>query len=335
MKKFTQEKGITLIALIITIIVMLILVAVTITVALNGGLFTKADDSSLKTEKQSVYEQVVAAMELDNNGNLDVNETGKAAEAHFDSNGLEATWDSSTGKLTVVGKRGTYEIVISADGINQPILANGNTNSSEGSGGSSESGGSVPTPPQGINTSGIAGTYLYSFNEGSWQETDTIVINSDGTGTRTPGNSSGTGETSNIYVDTYNGSENGTTFRIRNESNSIYNSFKLLVDSNNASNRVLIDEDSSKIYIMGSNLFATGNLAGKSFSYENGTETNQLYFFSEGGSCRLNSMLYYKYACYVEDDTMYVYFNNEYVYSSDQDVLYNNSTNPPQIWTRN
>ena len=39
-----KEKGITLIALIITIIVMLILVAVTISVALNGGLFNNAKD---------------------------------------------------------------------------------------------------------------------------------------------------------------------------------------------------------------------------------------------------------------------------------------------------
>ena len=42
MKKITNENGITLIALIITIIVMLIMVAVTINVAMQGGLFTKA-----------------------------------------------------------------------------------------------------------------------------------------------------------------------------------------------------------------------------------------------------------------------------------------------------
>ena len=37
-----KQKGITLIALIITIIVMLILVGVSVTVALNGGLFSTA-----------------------------------------------------------------------------------------------------------------------------------------------------------------------------------------------------------------------------------------------------------------------------------------------------
>ena len=42
MKKLKTQKGITLIALVITIIVMLILVAVTISMAINGGLFEKA-----------------------------------------------------------------------------------------------------------------------------------------------------------------------------------------------------------------------------------------------------------------------------------------------------
>ena len=39
-----KQKGITLIALIITIIVMLILVGVTVTTAINGGLFKKAKE---------------------------------------------------------------------------------------------------------------------------------------------------------------------------------------------------------------------------------------------------------------------------------------------------
>ena len=41
-----EQKGITLVALVITIIVMLILVGVSITVALNGGLFTNAKDAA-------------------------------------------------------------------------------------------------------------------------------------------------------------------------------------------------------------------------------------------------------------------------------------------------
>ena len=46
-----SQKGITLIALVITIIVMLILVAVTITMAVNGGLFNYAKQAADETNR--------------------------------------------------------------------------------------------------------------------------------------------------------------------------------------------------------------------------------------------------------------------------------------------
>ena len=55
------QKGITLVALIITIIVMLILVGVTISVALNGGLFTKAGEARDKTKAEQVKEAIQLA----------------------------------------------------------------------------------------------------------------------------------------------------------------------------------------------------------------------------------------------------------------------------------
>lgn len=66
-----QNKGITLIALIITIIVMLILVGVTINVALNGGLFGKAEKATYQTEASMVKEQLEIAKAIaiaENNG---------------------------------------------------------------------------------------------------------------------------------------------------------------------------------------------------------------------------------------------------------------------------
>lgn len=45
-----SQKGITLIALVITIIVMLILVAVSITMAVNGGLFNYAGKATQDTQ---------------------------------------------------------------------------------------------------------------------------------------------------------------------------------------------------------------------------------------------------------------------------------------------
>ena len=53
-----KQKGITLIALIITIIVMLILVGVTINVALNGGLFNKAEEATTKTKIAQIQESL-------------------------------------------------------------------------------------------------------------------------------------------------------------------------------------------------------------------------------------------------------------------------------------
>ena len=53
-----DTKGITLIALIITIIVMLILVGVTVTTAINGGLFTASQEAKFKTEVSQIKEFV-------------------------------------------------------------------------------------------------------------------------------------------------------------------------------------------------------------------------------------------------------------------------------------
>ncbi len=55
-----NHKGITLIALVITIIVMLILVGVTINIAVNGGLFTYAEKASKEIKFQSDDEQIQA-----------------------------------------------------------------------------------------------------------------------------------------------------------------------------------------------------------------------------------------------------------------------------------
>ena len=60
MKKLKTQNGITLIALVITIIVMLILVAVTISMAINGGLFEKAGKATGDTKNAMNAEQTLA-----------------------------------------------------------------------------------------------------------------------------------------------------------------------------------------------------------------------------------------------------------------------------------
>jgi len=59
-KELKNSKGITLIALVITIIVMLILVGVSVTVALNGGLFSTAKQASAQTQEERDKEQNLA-----------------------------------------------------------------------------------------------------------------------------------------------------------------------------------------------------------------------------------------------------------------------------------
>ena len=61
MQKSKSQKGITLIALVITIIVMLILVGVSVTVALNGGLFSTAQGAARSTEAEKAKEQTLAS----------------------------------------------------------------------------------------------------------------------------------------------------------------------------------------------------------------------------------------------------------------------------------
>ena len=69
MKKLVKQKGITLIALVITIILMLILLGVTVTVALNGGLFSTAKEArnrtQLELEKEQLLMEAIGALGTD------------------------------------------------------------------------------------------------------------------------------------------------------------------------------------------------------------------------------------------------------------------------------
>ncbi len=73
-----KKNGITLIALIITIIVMLILVGVTVNIAFNNGLFGKTREARDGTQKAIEKEQLMSAVigTADNRGDLQVNLAG-------------------------------------------------------------------------------------------------------------------------------------------------------------------------------------------------------------------------------------------------------------------
>lgn len=112
MKK-TQEKGITLIALIITIIIMLILVGVTVSVALNGGLFDTAKKAAQGTDKAMIEEEMQGAIlaAVDNNGNIDLD---KLRQELLKIKAIESVGENFP--LSVKDKNGN-EWIIDADGV--------------------------------------------------------------------------------------------------------------------------------------------------------------------------------------------------------------------------
>ena len=127
MKQMKKERGITLIALIITIIVMLILVAVTVAFAMNSGLFNRAKEGSAKTEKQVIYEMIMGNLELyttgDNIGAVDVYTTATNSKTALENDGKQTTISPtptqgmSEATLTVEGGTGIYKYKITESGI--------------------------------------------------------------------------------------------------------------------------------------------------------------------------------------------------------------------------
>ncbi len=107
------KNGITLIALIITIIVMLILVGVTVTVAINGGLFEKAKEGAKGTEIGREKEELTSAITTAYNV-----ETEKVDKTKLEEALLGSGW-------SVKGNEGGPYTVKSPNGNNYKITSNG------------------------------------------------------------------------------------------------------------------------------------------------------------------------------------------------------------------
>ena len=109
------KNGITLIALIISIIVMLILVGVTVTVAINGGLFEKAKDASKKTlierEKEELTSAIAATYNVET-GKVDKEKLKEALSGwKFDEEEVEPyTVTSAKGNIYKVAVDGTITL---------------------------------------------------------------------------------------------------------------------------------------------------------------------------------------------------------------------------------
>ena len=96
MKKLNKQNGITLIALIITIIVMLILVAVTISTAINGGLFEKAGKATKDTKDAMNEEQALA------NGQIIIDRKTYASIDEYFNGTSVAMFDTGTNVITKI-----------------------------------------------------------------------------------------------------------------------------------------------------------------------------------------------------------------------------------------
>ena len=116
--KIKQTKGITLIALVITIIVLLILAGVAISMLTGeNGILKQATSAKDKTDKSEFEEQVklaVMASKVNDKGAIDLttleSEIGKVKGAEIIKNGTE-------NNLPWTVKKGSYEVTITADGV--------------------------------------------------------------------------------------------------------------------------------------------------------------------------------------------------------------------------
>ncbi len=150
-----NEKGITLIALIITIIIMLILVGVTINYSLNGGLITKAKEAASQTQIEADKEILM----LEALGTIDTN-----GDLHLDEMETPAGFTKvSVGKYT----KGDYEYIVNP--TTGAVVAR-KTSGEDGESDSESSSGSEP-----IIDRSVAGTYTsYLEENGSLNESQYI-----------------------------------------------------------------------------------------------------------------------------------------------------------------
>ena len=104
------QKGITLIALVITIIVMLILVGVTISVSLNGGLFSTAKEATDETQIAKEREELLIAAlgTLNQNGEVDLSKLDSSLPEGFTGNNGQYT--SKNGNVFTVTEDGTITL---------------------------------------------------------------------------------------------------------------------------------------------------------------------------------------------------------------------------------
>ena len=114
--RIKQTKGITLIALVITIIILLILAGVTITMLTgdNGILkqATNARETNTKAELEEQVKLAVMASKVNNTASIDL----KTLDEEINKISGTTITKSTDDKLPWTVKKGSYEVTITADG---------------------------------------------------------------------------------------------------------------------------------------------------------------------------------------------------------------------------
>lgn len=104
-----KQKGITLIALIITILVMLILAGIAIRIGVgDNGILSNANKSNALTEKAEIYDRIVSSMIVTEEGDIDKEETYNISKKYLESQGKQVEVLEDGGTFSVVGKEGKY-----------------------------------------------------------------------------------------------------------------------------------------------------------------------------------------------------------------------------------
>lgn len=112
-----SKKGITMIALIITIIVMLILIGVTLNITLNeNGIISTTKNSSMEQEKQTILEQMIALADCDNSGHIKVADTYNRVTSEFKTTIPTKNTDTDK-RFKVKGQYGEYGYKITTEEI--------------------------------------------------------------------------------------------------------------------------------------------------------------------------------------------------------------------------
>ena len=158
------EKGITLIALVITIIVLLILAGVTISMLTgDNGILKQATSAKDTTDKSEFEEQVklaVMASKVNDKGAIDLTtleaEIGKIKGTEITKNGTE-------NNLPWTVKKGSYEVTITEDGNTSNIEKDNDDDVMENAKKAMPTGGTIDK-----NTNAKTGIVMIDSNQNEW-----------------------------------------------------------------------------------------------------------------------------------------------------------------------